>query len=422
MSQLFSPHSRKHLPALDSVRGVAILGVFCFHLLAACWAGGAEHLPWGRYFPDFHKAPPHLLWFYPFTFGWVGVSLFFVLSGFVIHYSTVTAQRSFSLSGFYSRRFWRIYPPYAVALILFFSMQVYPLPASWQPFVKPTALSFITHALLVQDFSNKTFALINPSFWSIATEVQFYLVYPLLLFCRSRIGMTRVLFGVLSFSLAARLLICIAKRHDADAFDESHLMLWASPMITLFDWTLGAFIAERFAQGRRVFPANVGILAGTAALFLASTLIRPLSIFSFQLGSLFCAVWLERVIWSGRSLSLIEKPLIWLGICSYSFYLFHQPILDIMVRQFQLLTKAGPAVSALCCGPVIFMLILLLSVAIYHALEKPSMEFGRSLSRQARKIDTGAVDLITVAELTPTRAAMTEGALAKIGAAGNGGS
>ena len=386
MSQLLSPHSRKHLPVLDSVRGVAILAVFCFHLLAASWGGHAEHLPWGRYFPDLHKVLPHLLWFYPFTLGWLGVSLFFVLSGFVIHYSTVTAPRPFAITSFYSRRFWRIYPPYAAAIILFFF-----LPSSAPP-ADVKKLSLLTHVLLLQDFSDKTFVLINPSFWSIATEVQFYLVYPLLLFCRSRVGMAKVLLGVLSFSLAFRLLICIAKRHHPEAFDESHLMLWASPMITIFDWTLGAYIADCFARGKRVFPRSIGILLVTGVAFLISTAVRPLSIFSFQFGSLFCAVWIERVVWSERPLSMVEKPLIYLGICSYSFYLFHQPLLEIMVRKFKVLASAGPAITALCAGPVIFILLFGISTAIYHAVERPSMEFGRRLSRGSRKLTENKVD------------------------------
>ena len=392
MSQLLSPHIRKHLPALDSVRGVAILGVFCFHLVAASWGDGAEHLPWAGYLPNLHKVPSHLLWFYPCTFGWLGVSLFFVLSGFVIHYSTITAGKSFSVSSFYSRRFWRIYPPYLLALVVFYVMQVYLLPGSRQPFGIPNRASFVVHAVLLQDFSSQSFFLVNPSFWSIATEVQFYLVYPLLLLLRSRIGMTRVLLGVMGFSLAMRILICIAKRHSAEAFDQTHLMLWASPMITIFDWTLGAFLADRFAHGKRVFPKSAGILLATGLLFVLSTVIRPMSIFSFQLGSLFCAVWIERVIWSERPLSIVEKPLIYLGICSYSFYLFHQPLLVLMVRQFRVATNAGPAVAALSCGPVIFLILLVLSLAIYHAIERPSMELGRKLSRNRRGPDFKSFD------------------------------
>ena len=388
MTQSSVPLSRRHLPTLDAVRGVAILGVFCYHLLAASWGNGAEQLKWAGLYRDFHAAPVNFLWFYPLTFGWVGVSLFFVLSGFVIHYSTITSKQTFSAGSFYSRRFWRIYPPYAVAVIIFFLV-----PSSLLHLTPPTRVSFFTHALLVQDFSNSTFALINPSFWSIATEVQFYLVYPALLLLRHRINMSRVLMLVLAFSFLSRVLLMFAKRHAPDSFEDSHLMLWTSPMITIFDWTLGAFLAERFAAGKRVFPAHFGCVLVAAALFLSSTLIRPASMFSFQLASLLSAVCIEHAIWTERRLSAAEKLLVPLGLCSYSFYLFHQPILNFLVAWIKQHFTGDPVSIVLAGGPAMLLLIGLLSAGVYQLIEKPSMRLGRRFSNNARKISSNQLDL-----------------------------
>ena len=385
MSQARSVNLRKHLPALDAVRGVAILGVFCYHILSSVW--GHDQIEWGNRFRQFSQAPHGFIWFYPLTFGWVGVSLFFVLSGFVIHYSTVTSSQPFSTLNFYSRRFWRIYPPYAVAMLVLAPLVYYLISPE-----KVTHISIVTHILLVQDFSRQSFYLINGSFWSIATEVQFYLVYPLLMLARGRVGMRNVLFGTLGFSLAFRALLCVAKRHDAASFEDSHLILWASPMITIFDWTLGAFIAERFAQGKRIFPESFALMTVTAGLFLVSTFIRPLSIFSFQFASLLAALWIERVVWSTRPLSLVKKMLIPLGLCSYSFYLFHQPLLEILIEKSKPWISTNPMTIALVCGPILFFALFGLSWTIYLAVEKPSMQLGKRFSIGARKIDVKRVD------------------------------
>jgi peptidoglycan/LPS O-acetylase OafA/YrhL len=372
MSEIKAANSRKHLPALDAVRGVAILSVFCYHVLSSVW--GKDQLPWGRVFRELPSASNHIassfLWFYPVTFGWIGVCLFFVLSGFVIHYSTLTSSRPFSTLEFYSRRFWRIYPPYAVALALFIYLKVY--------FV--TRLSIITHILLLHDFSGQTFVLINPSMWSIATECQFYLVYPLIIFARPRFGMLKVLFGILGISLAVRCLICVGKMHEPSVFEDSHLMLWANPLITLFDWTLGAYVAEQFFAGRRVFPRSVGLIAGAAGLFVVSTFIRPLSMFSFQFASLLSAICIERAIWAQWRPSQLQKFLIPLGLCSYSFYLFHQPFLELMVKWTQAHVTMNRYAVALAGGPVFFVILFGVSWVIYLVIEKNSIRIGKRFS------------------------------------------
>jgi peptidoglycan/LPS O-acetylase OafA/YrhL len=371
-------NSRKHLPALDAVRGVAILGVFCFHILSTVW--GRDQLSWGHLLRQMPAQHNGFLWFYPFTFGWIGVSLFFVLSGFVIHYSTLTSAKPFSTLQFYSRRFWRIYPPYAMALVTFCILKVYAV----------TRLSIITHVLLLHDFSGQTFYVINPSLWSIATEVQFYLVYPLIVFARPRFGMLNVLWGVLGLSLAFRCLFWVVKMHDPAVFEDSHLMLWANPLITLFDWTLGAYLAEQFFAGRRVFPQGGTVLAGAAALFIVSTFIRPLSMFSFQFASLLSAICIERAIWSSAPPSLLKRALIPLGLCSYSFYLFHQPLLEIMVKWSQAHVTTNRFVLALGAAPVFFGILFALSWVIYLVVEKNSIRLGKRFAFESRSKTSAA--------------------------------
>ena len=92
--------------------------------------------------------------FYPLSFGWLGVCLFFVLSGFCIHSSYLRSAR-FSLSIFYVRRFWRIYVPYAVALVGFIIInRVY--------LAETTSLrQLATHLLMAYNFDPETLIGVN---------------------------------------------------------------------------------------------------------------------------------------------------------------------------------------------------------------------------------------------------------------------
>jgi peptidoglycan/LPS O-acetylase OafA/YrhL len=95
-----------HIDFLDPMRGFAILCVFAFHSLSAAF--GRDTLPWGAWFRDF-TVPRSFLLLVPATFGWIGVPIFFVISGFCIHLS-FSRQPQWPL--FFWRRFFRIYPTY----------------------------------------------------------------------------------------------------------------------------------------------------------------------------------------------------------------------------------------------------------------------------------------------------------------------
>jgi peptidoglycan/LPS O-acetylase OafA/YrhL len=167
---LVSKTGREHILLIDVLRGVAIAGVFLFHTLAAAY--GRYHFPWNGWFPQFQSVNSYLL-LWPFNFGYVGVAIFFVVSGFCIHLSYLSNQNQ-SWIFFFKKRILRIYPLYLLALLFFFvgPIQMYPLRSGtewWQ---------FLSHVFAVHNFGSETYAGINPSFWSIAVEVQLYLIYP----------------------------------------------------------------------------------------------------------------------------------------------------------------------------------------------------------------------------------------------------
>ena len=155
-SQIITQPAR-YIPQLDGLRGIAIIMVVCYH-----------------YFPDSLVC----------NFGWSGVDLFFVLSGFLITSRLLPfLDDKKLLSKFYRNRFLRIVPLYFAFLVLFFScwflfvskttLAAYPFYTNhwWQFFV------FIQNWTFIYDFPPAAIHLNH--LWSLATEEQFYLLFPL---------------------------------------------------------------------------------------------------------------------------------------------------------------------------------------------------------------------------------------------------
>ena len=109
------PTHTPHIARLDVLRALAFLGVFTFHMTGPFLF---LKITWNGNWADFSAWPPVLYGLLPVAFGWLGVPLFFVLSGFCIHYSTLKRTAPFATGDFYWRRFLRIYPAYFVCVVV----------------------------------------------------------------------------------------------------------------------------------------------------------------------------------------------------------------------------------------------------------------------------------------------------------------
>ena len=150
--------SSERLNGLDHLRALAIILVLMYHYRAF------SHPDWidtiGR-------------------FGWIGVDLFFVLSGFLISgqlFNNIKVFHNIHLKSFYIKRFFRIIPPYAFTLLLYFCIPVFREREALSPLWK--FITFTQNYGL--DVINKgTFS----HAWSLCIEEQFYLVLPFFTFC-----------------------------------------------------------------------------------------------------------------------------------------------------------------------------------------------------------------------------------------------
>jgi peptidoglycan/LPS O-acetylase OafA/YrhL len=335
----------KYIPRLDVLRAIAILCVFFFH----------SHEIW----LEQNLINAKVDFFHLFSFGWIGVPIFFVLSGFVIQLSFLNSKK-FTVIEFYQRRFWRIYPSYFLALVTFTVLE------------DRSLKQFITHALLIHNLRGGWFFAINPSFWTLAVESQFYLLYPLILIARRKIGMFKTLLLTIAIAGLARGLaeLILGSQSLYPVITSSTLATWPC-------WCLGAFVAENYFRQTRTF--NFPPYVNAIAIILSAVLInhsRSVEL-SYLLASLAAALCLEGYIYVKGNLLLIEKMLIPLGLCSYSFYLWHQPILMALNKMFVRFESMVPTWGFFIIYLFIsFTTIFMLSWILYKTIETGTRKWG----------------------------------------------
>jgi len=366
--------SRQHIEFLDYVRGIAIIAVFLFHLLGAVC--GVSHLPWGSWFSQFEASKAY--WFLlPFSLGWCGVAIFFVVSGFCIHLSFKSKP---VWHEFLLRRFFRIYPAYVTALLVFALL----VPWTRIHFSMTGAAQLGSHLALIHNFDNRTFYGINVAFWSIAVEVQLYLLYPLLLMLVSRIGWQRTLFYIAALEIGLR---GISSLFLVSTGDIPYWFL-GLPFMYWFSWSLGAVIADAYFCGRPLpFASHSAWFWGGIAV--GSVFVKPLFSFSFLFFSIATAVVISKQLCQPQV--TIKLP-VWIsrhiktaGVWSYSIYLLHAPFLygacapalAIYIAATFHLAHLPHSLIVLIVGLGLWPLIVALSGLSYHLVELPSIVCGK---------------------------------------------
>jgi peptidoglycan/LPS O-acetylase OafA/YrhL len=181
----------QHVRFMDGLRGIAVLMVLLFH------SHGLGVLPLTL------QIGGGLLFELPRAFvnpGFMGVDLFFFLSGFALFYPY--AQHLFekrplqSLGRYADRRISKILPSYLLALVFFTCTCPGNIPASGSAFQH-----FIRHLFFIHNFWSDSHYSISAPFWTLAIEAQFYLVFPLIAWCLMRAPWTTL--GALSLLAAA---------------------------------------------------------------------------------------------------------------------------------------------------------------------------------------------------------------------------
>ena len=316
---------------LNVYRGIAILMVFIHHVLAYTEIDSGSL---------FHA----------------GVAIFFVISGFCIHLSFL---RNPTWSSFFHKRFFRIYPPYFCVLLLFIVID------------ETKSLTQIgTHALLIHNVSERTFFDINASFWSIAIEVQLYLIYPLLVILVRNFGWRNSLMAIGLLELSIRILSSITTMPFVITF---------SPFAFWFSWSIGAYLADRYERKQKLL-FRWYLLAACVIATIVIHYADPYLFFPLVAMSTFMI--LSNQIFTGFKFreTPLTKYLSTIGVISYSFYLLHQPLLGLWLQLAGLLT--GVSWLLFLASVPCWVIIHVLSNCAYNYIEIPSINLGRFIKEQ----------------------------------------
>lgn len=357
----------KHIDKIDFLRGVAILLVFLYHSQLCLFPDFSIYYSSNNLI-DLKGLKSILLFILPVNYGWSGVSLFLLISGYLIHLGFLNNPKGFNVKEFYIKRFCRIYPPYII--VLFFI--VITTSGFFYMFTKKGIIDIISHVLLVHNLSDSTYFSINPSFWSLAMEVQLYLIYPILLILRNKWGITRTFFIIFSFAILWLIVGLFLPGNIVKS-----ISYYSSVFTNWFIWACGALIAENQLINKFIFNKNKLIIA-ISSYFLF--LICKCCVYTDGVGYLFMLIGLIAffewsIYTSFKFNSYIFKIISLIGLCSYSIYLIHQSYLK-KLFDFLSIIYINHAKLKMAFVPLIvllaFVIIFFISYGFFILIEKKS--------------------------------------------------
>lgn len=274
--------------------------------------------------------------------GYLGVTFFFVLSGFVLTWS---ARPNVPTSTFYWRRVARIWPAHMVALVLAIPVFYSLAPIAQGSFLKPFDLGILLlSVILIQAWwSNPTILFSgNPAAWTLTCEAFFYALHPWIL--RVLLPFARRGALVLAGAVVA---YAFAYRIAAVAWPESWLVAVPLPVQRVPEFVLGMALAWAMRSGwrPRIHPLiGVGSLGAVIALLLISNryfgeipVLRMLPALTNEFFTIACAlaiVALAAHALKGRRSIFDSKLQVKLGEWSFAFYLVHATFIYIALRIF----------------------------------------------------------------------------------------
>lgn len=357
MSENPAVPDKLHFPLIDPLRGFAAVTVLVYHAIA--------HFDWQNF-----PARSIYLWFH---WGWMGVDIFFIISGFVITLSALQMQCKYSglpfIKAFLKRRFLRIAPLYYLTLLLFIFMYI-----SWNDL---SSGNLISHLLFLHPWSFVHFGAINGPNWSVGTEMQFYIFLALII---PFINYQNVIKVTVCLLLAAWAWRFGAYTIYGNQPDQVFVLFTKTVLLpgALDEFGLGILLAFFVNSGKFDSYARSWIFKLAAAAACAVTIFITIHIYSLMgvywdnvfmvvlfrslLGLIFSLVILllctlrpaNYILW-------LLRPAIYLGTISYGIYLFHLPVM-LKVKELDLANHEKLFLT--------FAITLILASMSWHFFEK----------------------------------------------------
>jgi peptidoglycan/LPS O-acetylase OafA/YrhL len=319
------------------------------------------------------------------TGGYVGVDIFFVISGYLITGNILSdiSNKKFSFTNFYSKRIRRIFPTLILLLVMLLIFgYFFFLPQDFLDLLKHQfyAISFISNFGFWREINYfNSAAELKPllHIWSLAIEEQFYLVWPFLIYFSFKKN--------LNLKLTVSLVLIISLSLNLLFFSKFQSATFYLPITRSWELCLGAILS--------IFSYNKSKLISVLKLkifYLLGLILILISVFYFDQETLFPGVnALMPTVGSGlmiisgkafhfRNKNVVKKIFNELGSISYSLYLFHWPLLSINYLSLDI-----PHIDHI----ILFVLSVFLAFIATHCFEKP-IKKNISLSKSTKYILT----------------------------------
>jgi peptidoglycan/LPS O-acetylase OafA/YrhL len=360
----------ERIAAIDGLRALAFLLVFAFH----SWQfAGAPDIPVVSTVVAQNIRP----------------DFFVVLTGFVLFLPFArdpSRLGRFSTGPYLKRRLRRIVLPYYAALAyaillpqaLVVLMRALGREASWQPW--PSVGDLLSHLTFTHMFFPQYWSTINGSLWTMALEMQLYLLFPLVMLAAARWGL-RAIAGAIVVSVLFRIGVDLFLG-DA-AFDV--VFLWAASglgRLTEFAFGMLAAVVGFRVAGRVRPPHALAVLAVMVVAYFIATepffrgTVLPIRDFGLSVlfGSLIVLVLTVRPV----AAVFAWRPVSWLGYRSYSLFLIHQPTLWYLSEFLQKFARVpeGPGLLALL-WTFGFVVVLGVGQVLFLTVERPCITWAK---------------------------------------------
>jgi peptidoglycan/LPS O-acetylase OafA/YrhL len=360
--------ARVDLPSLTGLRFIAAMMVFFFHITLA----NSPVPPNGPINPFADRGLANgLEWLFSKS-GYVGVSFFFVLSGFVLTWSSRPGEL---MRAFWRRRALKIFPShlvmFALAMILFASA-ITP-PSAWLPNI------FLLHSLFPQP---DIYVSVNPPAWTLCSELLFYLLFPLLIKPIRRIVENRLwlwaagmVAGMVAVALITEYLIPASPKSPITPVSVTQFWFgYIFPPPRLFEFVLGMLLARIVLAGKGRW---IGIASAASLVVVGYTIaLAAPFVYGFNVATIvpICAVILALASadTQGVRTGLQGKTAKWLGEISFGFYICQ----GVVVFYGRTLLGSRPFSTpvAIVVAVGVFVTALLAGWSLYTCVERPIMQ------------------------------------------------
>ncbi|WP_323991506.1 acyltransferase [Nguyenibacter sp. L1] len=397
-------------PQIDGLRCLAILSVLVWHGGLRIVRHGELLDPGGGRLEGLYAVLPH---------GEIGVVLFFMISGLIIARPFLgDPSRPVAPGKFYYRRFHRLYPPYLIALGLCsipVFLDVLHHNHTWR--ITPTE-SFLASMAYVHGVVWNAPSMFIPPLWSLEVEVQFYLLFPMLIVIYRKMGASRI---ASTLAVLALYVVTLGYIHGLYGFDGRFRFGLVTHLPYFIMGIIVADLAERHgaAARRRAGECDLLLCAGLVLFLLAGLALtrvnaeaRPPVLYSAlqALSMLSCLCVMVGAMYGRRGGALFGNAWICLtGTMCYSIYLVHVPLMEaIETVVLHRLPATSPVLLGMTDAAVLLPSVWLAGLGFYIFVERPFM------NRQARPVPSAS--LVTEAALA-AGTALTDGAQAVVGSA-----